>query len=598
MHLILRRLRALRGEGGYAMVAVMAVMFTASLAAVAAVYATDSDMQQGVTDRDKKGAYAAAEAGVNDYLARLIANVDYWQNCASPQAQTKNPSLSRYWNGSGPDNRRWSKVPGTSAEYAVEMLPGNNASECNQAAAQSTLIDNTTGTFRIRATGRVKETGEKRSLIATFKRRGFLDYVYFTDYETFAPELMLSDQNVLGLPTRYSAGDTRTIVDWARLNCSKWYREGRGLADNDFPGEVLWDGTWTNYPNDPGCAEIQFISSGTSVDRQRGPFHTNDEILICGNPIFGRKPADDIEVSAPSPPNGAGGTYGSSTGWRTCSGGGTPQVNDPADTTPDPNLGTWRKGSPIVTLPPSNGALKDDALPAYRFIGNTHIKLNTTTMTVWGRRENGQPLQGATIPMPVDGVVYVGNDPGKPCNGHNVVNPNVPRGTPAATAQATTIDSANGCGDLTLNGTYARNLTLTAQNDIVVDEDVKRSGDVMLGLIATQWVRVYHPTTANGYNCGENASSGPFSIQIDAAILAIQKSFTVDRYWCGDRIGTLSVDGAIAQKYRGPVGRGDSGYIKDYEYDDRLRFRSPPRFLDPVQASWKLQSQVEQVPAT
>jgi hypothetical protein len=400
---------------------------------------------------------------------------------------------------------------------------------------------------------------------------------------------MLSDQSVSGRATRFSSTDTRTIVDWARLNCAKWYRDGRGDAENDFPGEVYANGSWQNYPNDPGCAEIQFMSSGTSIDRQKGPFHSNDEILVCGSPVFGRKPADDIEVSAPSPPNGTGGSQGSSTGWRNCAGGGAPQVNDPTNATPNATLGTWRKGSPIVTLPPSNGALRDDALPAYRFIGNTYIKLNGTTMSVTGRRESGQQLVNASIPMPTDGVVYVGNDPNASCGGHNVITPNLP---------PTGSISANGCGDLRVNGTYGKNLTLTAQNDILIDEDIKRSGDTMLGLIATQWVRVHHPTTSTGYDCGANHASGPFSIQIDAAILAIQKSFTVDKYWCGDRIGTLSVDGAIAQKFRGPVGRGDSGYIKDYEYDDRLRFRSPPRFLDPVQASWKLQSQVEQVPAT
>ena len=55
--------------------------------------------------------------------------------------------------------------------------------------------------------------------------------------------------------------------------------------------------------------------------------------------------------------------------------------------------------------------------------------------------------------------------------------------------------------------------------------------------------------------------------------------------------------GAIAQKFRGTVGQiGGSGYLKDYQYDDRLRFRSPPRFLDPVQAAWRILTYVEQVP--
>ena len=41
-----------------------------------------------------------------------------------------------------------------------------------------------------------------------------------------------------------------------------------------------------------------------------------------------------------------------------------------------------------------------------------------------------------------------------------------------------------------------------------------------------------------------------------------------------------------------------TGYRKDYEYNDRLRYREPPYFLDPVQASWRVARQNEQVPAT
>lgn len=35
----------------------------------------------------------------------------------------------------------------------------------------------------------------------------------------------------------------------------------------------------------------------------------------------------------------------------------------------------------------------------------------------------------------------------------------------------------------------------------------------------------------------------------------------------------------------------------DYVYNDRLRYREPPYFLDPVQASWRISRETEQVPA-
>jgi hypothetical protein len=60
------------------------------------------------------------------------------------------------------------------------------------------------------------------------------------------------------------------------------------------------------------------------------------------------------------------------------------------------------------------------------------------------------------------------------------------------------------------------------------------------------------------------------------------------------------VTGAIAQKYRGIVGTfgsSQTGYIKNYAYDDRLKYREPPHFLDPVQTAWRVVRETEQVPA-
>jgi hypothetical protein len=91
---------------------------------------------------------------------------------------------------------------------------------------------------------------------------------------------------------------------------------------------------------------------------------------------------------------------------------------------------------------------------------------------------------------------------------------------------------------------------------------------------------------------------------VQAAILTLQHSFIVDNYNSGAKRGTLKVDGAIAQRFRGPVGtfntstgNGVTGYTKDYNYDNRLRYRSPPYFLDPIQAAWRIIRSNEQVPA-
>jgi hypothetical protein len=82
---------------------------------------------------------------------------------------------------------------------------------------------------------------------------------------------------------------------------------------------------------------------------------------------------------------------------------------------------------------------------------------------------------------------------------------------------------------------------------------------------------------------------------IKAAILTVQHSFRVQHYQYGEDnvAGTLNVTGAIAQKYRGIVGSGvggsnGSGYAKNYIYDQRLKYDSPPKFLNPVASAWQV----------
>jgi hypothetical protein len=80
-------------------------------------------------------------------------------------------------------------------------------------------------------------------------------------------------------------------------------------------------------------------------------------------------------------------------------------------------------------------------------------------------------------------------------------------------------------------------------------------------------------------------------------MLAINHSFIVDHYDCGAHLGTLTINGAVSQKFRGPVGLvGSSGYSKNYVYDDRLRYISPPYFLDPVESAWHVQRQTLDFP--
>ena len=161
-----------------------------------------------------------------------------------------------------------------------------------------------------------------------------------------------------------------------------------------------------------------------------------------------------------------------------------------------------------------------------------------------------------------------------------------------------------GCGNILLSGNYTGQLTIAAENDIIIEGNLCRgsscsgnpSGNGLLGLIANNFVRVRHPITNNSTtrtNCNGASNANYTKVsRIDAAILAIDHSFIVDHFNCGDSLGTLTVNGAISQKFRGPVGivgTSTPGYNKNYNYDDRLKYISPPQFLDPIQSSWSVQ---------
>jgi hypothetical protein len=523
-HINRRRRTFLAGEHGFSMIVVMGVMAASALFVAAAFAAANSDLPLTRDSQDRKQAYAAAEAGVNLYQYHLNQDSDYWTRCTNVPAPnvTENQPVNQVWNGVGVDPRRWRNVAGLPTRYAIELLPANGATQCLE-GDQSTMIDAATGAFRIRSTGQPRAGSTlKRSIVATYRRRSFLDFLYFTDFETTDP-------------VNYSSGNQA----WAQANCGDKYRSQR----------------------DNNCSEIQFADA----DAIKGPFHTNDDILTCGTPEFGRNSADSVEFSGPAP------------GWAPVGGGcsGSPVFNGPV-----------RAGVKSLTMPPTNVSLSTLATTGgVSFTGTTTIRFNGAPLNNMTVTNNGSTTDRA---LPANGVIYVKSGAGG-C------------GTPPPPSNATYAEPLS-CGNLYVSGTYTSSMTLASANDIIIrpflstssNGDLIGAGNSVLGLIATNFVRVYHPT--NG-SCA-NISPVMTSVRIDAAILSLKHSFTVDNHDCGAKLGNLTVNGAIAQKYRGAVGTtGGTGFVKDYNYDDRLRYRSPPFFLDPIAASWHVIRSNEQVPA-
>ena len=162
--------------------------------------------------------------------------------------------------------------------------------------------------------------------MTTLRRRSFLDYIYFTDYETRDP-------------AQYPDG---ADAAWAAQNCAK---------------------PRASRPAD--CVPIQFIDN----DEINGPFHTNDDILTCGSPEFGRT-KDPPTWSSPG------------NGWVT----GLGLLRAPRDF-----QGTYVSAADPLTVPPTNAGLAAVADPAYTLHGQDDDQLNGATMNVTNGHRRRRP---------------------------------------------------------------------------------------------------------------------------------------------------------------------------------------------------------------
>jgi hypothetical protein len=506
-----------RTSDGFTMIVTMGVLLVSALLLTATFVAAQGDVHLTHTDNSAKKAYYAAQAGIDDYTFHLNRDINYWTYCTSGAAAS-NKALNQ--EGSTANKVA---VPGSSEEeYAIQLLSASTSPEkkCNATKPESTMIEagsEAGGTFRIESTG--YSGNQKRTIVATYANAGFLNYIYYTKYET---------------------ADPNTYTP-AKPQCEA-FRSAR-------PSE---------------CENINFFE----VDEIKGPLHTEDTAQVCGEPTFGRNSQDLIEFK----------------GWwvgnSTCSNNG---LNVKGTLVPQKNVTT-------LEPPPSNSSLSTIAGKTYT--GKTTIVLTGETMTV---TNNGTTTSGVAYPS--NGVIYVANSS---C------------GVTTYTPYNPSYTADSGCGNVYVKGNYTKSLTIAAENDVVINGNVTTpteeeegqqvpSTGAVLGLIANNFVRIYHPLSGTRGNehgeCGSSTNKTNEDLTnptIYAALLAVKHSVIVDNFDCGAELGSLTIYGAIAQIFRGFVSVGGSGgsiahgYAKNYNYDDRFQVESPPSFLNPVKAPWRV----------
>jgi Tfp pilus assembly protein PilX len=612
--MMMRLIRRARNDEGVALAAVVGMgLVLTVLVSVILTLSTSGSIKSG-TDRDASNATAAAYAGLADYQSRLTVNNSYEQYGVLTPFNTN------------------SNFNGTNGNPAFGTTAGGTwASVVNSGGSESYRyeVDNsqfsTSGVLRLRVTGRSGQI--TRSLVANLKGTGFIDYLYFTDFESSNPAVTGEVQQ----------GNS------SKLCVSKH------MTDPAYSTSV-------------DCQPVQFITK----DVLSGPVRTNDEFTICGATF-----AKSVQSTA------ANGVYNKPSSCSASTNAifqsGVPQ------------------NAPSLQMPQTNGAMLQETRydltattvprPGCLYTGPTSITFtsngNMTVVSPWtlatqiAVAANGKMTglstgtaatecgtiaalhssTGATVPVPPNNLIYVQSVPSSNVN----TDPNywpstgtgsVPTSPSTATFCSKTVKvgftttttygngltnaatgltypatneytgpggaaSIYGCrnGDAFVQGTFHGALTVGAQNNLYITGDITYTdaNNDILGLVGQSTVTVWNPvscSSSSGGVCSTNkgsstllARSGGANVTINAAVASNGGTFQVQNYGYGAQLGTLAVLGSIAQEFRGAVGvaYGDhtTGFSKSYGYDTRLQNTAPPKFLQPVTTTYGVTTEIE-----
>jgi hypothetical protein len=670
------RVRGKSADSGIAMIMVLGTIIVLSALLTAAMAYAIQVQPQARKDQDWNASLAAAQAGVDDYIARLNSNDSYWgpwgstllfADCTNTALQGPvAPPNSCGWNGTS--------LPG----WRDVQLGNSKAGQFHYDVDPSTL--DSQGWIRLNSTGKVGKSS--RTIQVNVSRGGPTSFLYYTDFEDADP----------GNTTAYGASGASTD------SCGK---SGPTKAD-------YW---WPNSSR--SCSEITFVA-GDTLD---GAVHFNDTPLIGGATKFlkGYETSDPgCEVTvAPRPVH----AYDINDCKR---GGGTPNLNG--------NTAVYK-----ATLDLKDNSAAFANFPGCVYTGDTRIRFkNNGTMDVWNTGSVGTTLTGPgtpvgtncgtasnfkptsasdptptglqNVPVPSDMVIYVKNGAApKSCAPGQIVNGTtsgstssdvIPQGAVSGTTGLSSVSDISyfdpdnlittqtrtfarpnnsgstpwntplapltqpvgspdpngddhpqtfdcGSGNVYVEGTVKGRVTIAASNNVIVTSDLlldgvtppaAASGSNMVGLVAGNSVVDYHPvtrsstvsTSKSSNSCDSNVGVAPSmsgfngtsmtctwtttetfnntytalpftgattsggNRYIYGSIQTLQHSFWVQNYNRGVAMGTLSVRGSIAQRWRGIVGTGNgtTGFLKDYSYDTRLKFSGPPYFPQWTNSVW------------
>ncbi len=644
-----RRGRAAASESGFSLVIAILVLAAASLLSFAAIDGVTGDAQLVRNSLDQNRALDAAQAGLAAFRQQLAAGgAAFWQSCPGVNGATGVTGLT------GQTAVPNSTDAGSTEYYSYFELPATTApsgdNKCDPANPASTILEGNSvasNSFRVEVRG--TSNNVSRTIVAELTPLSFLNYVWFTNYEDADPQYENETTNLGGYPP---AGPAESTV--SGLNCAVYYWAGRSqnctvLAHGayQFNGPVhsnddmfvcggagnpytIFGRTSADAIEAPNVLDSTFdewkpsyFAGGSCNTAQSQEIMTgtpDDNVTTLGLPTDATQLLKTADGASGTNVNGCFAGYGCEFNGPTTIVLDGPTSSSVAENQMTVTNANFHSGVPTKVNYPPNGVVYVNATGSCTYSYTPYTNEN-------------QLYGGTTLDTNSGDTANAG------C-GDAIVQAAPYTGTPNGTPYSSPTSCGNGTTSVSGVCPYTQSLTIGASNDIIIASSLTTTstssgcaagwytnnqpnalpetscptGSATLGLVANHEVRIFHPVTGTRTTVGHeltcpsggglNGTGSLVNPVVDAAILAINGSFTVDNLDCGAGgsgvtggygLGQLTVNGATATNFFGQPAEsnGYTGYSNNYWYDSRLATDLPPYFPQPTNNGWQVVHEVE-----
>lgn len=541
-----------REENGVTTITVIALISLIISMMTASILVVQSD-RVGIVHRiSRDKAIAVAEGGLNDYLWRLNKDHEYYLNYTHPAQGV---------NGSGQPNY----VTSGSGEYHLDVTPPSD---------EVPMVT-------VKSIGRVKDGAGayvQRSITAQVRMKRFTDYVFMTDFEVVESsgnELWWKTGDVVDGPL-HTNDDLHT--DGTPLFKSKVTMAGVLDRRNGTP--TFEQGYEENSPElalPPTNLKIKdfAVQGGYYYYGQTTILMNGSSLIIVNNDTSGKTTGPKGSVSFP--PNGVLYVDGLASAKYTA-GNGDVYLRGSYS-------GKLTIGAANIIYATGDIKYIDEASDMLGLVSQNYVYVNH-----YSQGAGDVTLKG-TLSAPANSRIKTGSilKAGTTCT--NVNDKTALGGTWTGAGPYTLSTDRTTSSDRILAGSLNVTAGTRLRTNSILKTDAICANIDDVDTIGGNWSGV-GPYVLTGEKT-LNGDVAPQNIEIDAAIAAVNHSFGFERYEEGDPKGTLTVRGSMTQKYRGPVAMFSGsinihGYNKDYIFDPRMEYLTPPHFIEPANAGYEI----------